>query len=816
MFTVLDMNDNPPKLEQSVYTWLSEEASRGQVVTIVSASDPDAIDHNRLSYSIVGGNQQQTFSMDKDTGIISLTNLHKLVETRAHILNVSVSDGVYTSFTKVTIEMIAANQHSPEFNKHLYESRILENLPPGAIVAKVAATDKDSDYFGTVTYFIQSSLMNEKFTINNMTGTVVTRVKLVSEMPVKYKLLSGTNQFNIDSSGQITLIGQLDRESESSHVIGVLAHTESSPPLTAVAEISLQVLDYNDNKPYFDSDHYDVYIAENLKEGSLILKDQQPFCLKYRYKESVSEGVPPGTHILNVRAADLDLDSKLRFYLTGNGSETFILDRSSVVFGKTFHRNSTFSVLQEDKRPGWPVVQLLVTDNDIAPNTGPFVFDLLAGKSRPPFRIETDGTIRTAALLSHKRESSYSLHVRVFDNGSPTLYSDTWVIVKVIEESQYPPIVTPLDIWIGSYQERWLGGEIGRIHATDQDQYDIMNYSIVNNPTLNPLFSLEPRQGVLTSSSGLDTGHYSLNVSVSDGKFTSYTTSSRYFSFEFHPNPEEETAQGSEIGPDDRRWSYQCPRYWQWGHRCPPSHQRNIKRISETTNRGPRRTLSCVEDDARILGGYHWDCSDWVRPNQNPLPNITEVPGSEVPDSSSFHSNDSNDDSAVEQRLLPLLRYRLSKKKMFAYFFIYEELSLFDDSTDHRIYHLRIMTSIGVRQQKLEQQRQLLEQKMRQKKQLFGTVHSSDNLTSASLVKARTMQPSSASRERDLHENTATHDLDYEDAESSPVSPHTPSDGFGMSGVIAPETSLSSPFIYNNLNQNSEVRIQVDSSAIQE
>ncbi|BES90547.1 Laminin G domain [Nesidiocoris tenuis] len=1635
---VLDMNDNPPKLEQSVYTWLSEEASRGQVVTIVSASDPDAIDHNRLSYSIVGGNQQQTFSMDKDTGIISLTNLHKLVETRAHILNVSVSDGVYTSFTKVTIEMIAANQHSPEFNKHLYESRILENLPPGAIVAKVAATDKDSDYFGTVTYFIQSSLMNEKFTINNMTGeirtkisfdreeqkvyeipvvavdgggklgftsvrawvsdvndnaptfllpeykacihsnltvnsgflkmkaidkdedanalieysiyereasgvrdiftinkntgalslqrsalpyenqvfqffvratdhgsprlhseapvdvyimspndvpplfertddkffitesatpgTVVTRVKLVSEMPVKYKLLSGTNQFNIDSSGQITLIGQLDRESESSHVIGVLAHTESSPPLTAVAEISLQVLDYNDNKPYFDSDHYDVYIAENLKEGSLILKvhafdadegsngevlymitgpgtevfaidahtgwistlilldreitssytltvvatdsgtpsnsngvtvniylldyndnpprfvqdvytaavnedaipgtvvvqvaitdldseatnveyhiirgdphtqfdvrvtgevyvarpvdresidhyhlslfatdgkhvalttlsidildanDQQPFCLKYRYKESVSEGVPPGTHILNVRAADLDLDSKLRFYLTGNGSETFILDRSSgelktakpldreklseyslsahvqdkehpewectslieisvldlndnppvfpsanltssvledvavgslitkihasdddiginrkiryflldsadghfniapdsgiVTLAKPLDRETkaffnltvkavdlgvpqlwsvatltvvvldvndnppefvsrsyhttipesaaidtevarvmatsldtgmnaeiqyaivggnehgkfvidhlsgvvsiaqpldyeraheylitiqamdfgtpplsnqatvnitvldsndnapTFSklsyssrisedcgigdvveqvsatdqdtdlngiirysiergdkhkqfsidpnsgkvtvaepldremipnytlqiratdsgipslssfvmlnievkdvndnpplftqtnytvIVQEDKRPGWPVVQLLVTDNDIAPNTGPFVFDLLAGKSRPPFRIETDGTIRTAALLSHKRESSYSLHVRVFDNGSPTLYSDTWVIVKVIEESQYPPIVTPLDIWIGSYQERWLGGEIGRIHATDQDQYDIMNYSIVNNPTLNPLFSLEPRQGVLTSSSGLDTGHYSLNVSVSDGKFTSYTTvrvvvealwdemlqhsysirvpdisplnfiltqkkrllkdlrlalmtdvglisvqdtgngdtdvllhikggidaealnaglqainlpvlqldchclngaicrqrisldseriitiasdfvafvapghthdlycacdlgftgehcetilpatqcecpptqtcipqpappgfvcappspasplcspnhtcpppqspattSPFYYNITWQyliiggvvaslvllimccicitcrccrnksPRLHENDKTNSVLNPDVKRSSKlsnlevtQCtPRpasytsgsnndvyngplnnldtvrsYGSAGDELEnahpdyvknlnrnansPAHKINndIKRISETTNRGPRRTLSCVEDDARILGGYHWDCSDWVRPNQNPLPNITEVPGSEVPDSSSFHSNDSNDDSAVEQRLLP-------------------------------------------------------------------------------------------------------------------------------------------------------------------
>lgn len=41
--------------------------------------------------------------------------------------------------------------------------------------------------------------------------------------------------------------------------------------------------------------------------------------------------------------------------------------------------------------------------------------------------------------------------------------------------------------------------------------------------------------------------------------------------------------------------------------------------------------------------GYHWDCSDWVRRSHNPLPNITEVPGSEVPDSSSSHSDESNE-----------------------------------------------------------------------------------------------------------------------------------------------------------------------------
>lgn len=38
--------------------------------------------------------------------------------------------------------------------------------------------------------------------------------------------------------------------------------------------------------------------------------------------------------------------------------------------------------------------------------------------------------------------------------------------------------------------------------------------------------------------------------------------------------------------------------------------------------------------------GYLWDCSDWIPASHVPLPNITEVPGSEV---SSYNSNDSND-----------------------------------------------------------------------------------------------------------------------------------------------------------------------------
>jgi protocadherin Fat 1/2/3 len=73
VFAVLDMNDNPPKFEQPSYTcFLSEHAQRGQFVTVVTASDPDYIDHEKLVYTIVGGNEQQTFSIDPTTGSLHL------------------------------------------------------------------------------------------------------------------------------------------------------------------------------------------------------------------------------------------------------------------------------------------------------------------------------------------------------------------------------------------------------------------------------------------------------------------------------------------------------------------------------------------------------------------------------------------------------------------------------------------------------------------------------------------------------------------------------------------------------------------------
>lgn len=108
--------------------------------------------------------------MNCQLGTIIVSNLNKLKTVNEHVLNVSVSDGVYTSFSRVRIEMVSTNKHSPIFEKFQYDSRILENQLAGTEIIRVQAIDNDTGPFGEVSYSIPSKKMSKIFNINNITG----------------------------------------------------------------------------------------------------------------------------------------------------------------------------------------------------------------------------------------------------------------------------------------------------------------------------------------------------------------------------------------------------------------------------------------------------------------------------------------------------------------------------------------------------------------------------------------------------------------------------------------------------------------------
>lgn len=75
--------------------------------------------------------------------------------------------------------------------------------------------------------------------------------------------------------------------------------------------------------------------------------------------------------------------------------------------------------------------QLTITDADIFPNADPFTLEIISGDPAGKFKIESDGTVHTMTVLSCKIQDTFLLHIRAFDSGTPRLYSEAWVTVKV-------------------------------------------------------------------------------------------------------------------------------------------------------------------------------------------------------------------------------------------------------------------------------------------------------------------------------------------------------------------------------------------------
>ncbi|XP_026540941.1 cadherin-related family member 2 [Notechis scutatus] len=77
------------------------------------------------------------------------------------------------SFATVTIHLIDINDHRPEFRQTDYKLFVLEDSPPGSIVASnITAIDPDSGKFGEITYQLLPKSIQTDFTVNSMNGTI--------------------------------------------------------------------------------------------------------------------------------------------------------------------------------------------------------------------------------------------------------------------------------------------------------------------------------------------------------------------------------------------------------------------------------------------------------------------------------------------------------------------------------------------------------------------------------------------------------------------------------------------------------------------
>lgn len=536
-FARLKVDLLPANLYSPVFTNVFTEATvyenkpPGQFVTVVKATDNDFGEYSQIAYSIHSELLSEKFSIDKNTGeITTKVKLDREVQKVFEIPIMGTDFGGKSGFMAVRVKVLDENDSTPQFLLKEYKSSIHSNYTLGHIFLRIKATDADSENSGLIDYTIyekSNSGVLELFSINQTNGgifliksaipwesqvfqffvrardngkpslfsdvpvsvlimantdlpplferkggkfflsenstpgTIITKLKMATNVSVSFRIISemDTNrpQFNIDDNGQLSLAAPLDFEIKDSYIIGVIAETDASPPLTALAEVHLQVLDENDHSPIFESNPYILSIAENIEEMTSLLKvtahdkDQgNNGEIRYYFSPETEEAANVFSidsytgWITNLVKLDKETRPEYKFHVTAmdNGNPRHLTQSTIIIQLKDYNdKPSLFKkkiydgAINEDAIPGTIILQLETTDNDtdLTPN---LTYYIIKGDSKAQFQIRNTGEIYVSKNLDREETAFYQLKIVVTDG----VFTDTTEVnIDILDANDNPP-----------------------------------------------------------------------------------------------------------------------------------------------------------------------------------------------------------------------------------------------------------------------------------------------------------------------------------------------------------------------------------------
>uniref|UniRef100_A0A8C2GLM8 FAT atypical cadherin 1a n=1 Tax=Cyprinus carpio TaxID=7962 RepID=A0A8C2GLM8_CYPCA len=508
--TVEDVNDNAPQFTSDPYTFtVFENTEINTPVARLYASDLDTGSNAEVLYSLLDS-ADGVFSIDEETGVVRLDHpldreLQSLYTLRARVTDRG-SPRRLSSLTTVSVSILDINDNPPVFERREYTATIAEDIPVGTQVLQVHAASRDTEKGAEITYSIINGNERGAFRVDPHTGGVF-------------------------------VIEPLDYETAHEFYLTVEATDGGTPPLSDMATVNINLTDVNDNSPIFNQDIYSAVISEDAELGKTVLtvshRNQVRFSIIDGNQGSPFTIDPIRGEVKVARQLDREKTSgyTLTVLASDNGSParsssaTVNIDVSDINDNPPLFSQANYSIIIQENQPvGTSILQLTVSDRDASHNGPPFTFSIISGNEGDAFQITSQGMLVSAATLSRQTQEFYLLQAQVTDSGRPPLVSTAFVSLRLIEESIYPPVILPLDIFITTATDEYSGGVLGKIHATDQDVYDTLTYSLTPDSSSTSensgLFSVSPADGKLVARGNLDAGQYVLNITVTDSRFT--------------------------------------------------------------------------------------------------------------------------------------------------------------------------------------------------------------------------------------------------------------------------------------------------------
>ncbi|XP_055782682.1 protocadherin alpha-7-like isoform X31 [Salvelinus fontinalis] len=450
---------------------ISEELKEGTVVGNV-AKDL-GIELSTLTergFRIVSGSTEPLFQVNQNDGILYVNrkiDREEVCERKSVcLINLKTVLENPLEIHYVAVEVLDVNDHSPSFPETEKRLEISESVLPGARFQLLAAHDPDGGPFSVQQYKLSH---NDHFRVE-----------------VKDRGEDGKMPF-------LVLQKPLDREAVRRHKLLLTAIDGGKPPRSGTIEITVDVLDVNDNTPLFTKDVYSVMLYENAPLGTTVIQVNATDLdggvngdIIYSFGNDVKSKLKK-LFDLDTLTGEITVVGPINFeekdsYLidiqaSDQGPVPLTTEKSVIVKIIDVNDNApeieitSFSnAIPEDSRPGTTVALISVNDLDSGLN-GKVICSI---SEDVPFKLmpslqDNMYSVVTKSPLDREKQGHYDVTIVAKDSGQPSLSSVKTVSVVVSDVNDNSPefSLSPYNFYVSENNDP--GASVFSVSASDHD-----------------------------------------------------------------------------------------------------------------------------------------------------------------------------------------------------------------------------------------------------------------------------------------------------------------------------------------------------------
>ncbi|XP_070684473.1 protocadherin-7 [Pempheris klunzingeri] len=454
------------------------------------------------------------------------------------------------------------NDNTPSFPSPVLQLSVEENRPIGTLYLLPTATDRDFGRNGIDRYeLIQDGGAGSSSTRRATGGSPMGRVDGLGDRRGRSGDNGGGARSTVfelqvadipdgEKQPQLIVKGTLDREQKDSYELILRVRDGGNPPRSSQALLRVSITDVNDNSPQFERSTYEAEMAENAPPGTPVLQvrasdrdigvNGQVEYVFGAATESVRRllRLDEATGWLSVlHRIDREEVAQLRFTVTARDrGQPPRTDRTTVILAVRDENDNVpvveirkigripvrdgAALVPENVLVDTPIALVQVSDRDQGENGAvtctvvgdvPFTLKPAGETALPPLpadeafdRNKKKYFLHTSALLDYEATKEYSVTIVAVDSGSPSLSSNSSLMVRVVDINDHAPTFAQSVVEVHFAENNSPGERVVTVVATDADSGKNAEVAYSLEPAANGPFYIDAGNGDICATGVLD------------------------------------------------------------------------------------------------------------------------------------------------------------------------------------------------------------------------------------------------------------------------------------------------------------------------